>query len=137
MPDSSRIYVVDDEPMIAFTLAAILKQSGFATRAFTSPLKALEAARSEPPDLLISDVAMPELSGVDLAILFRERHPLCRVLLFSGQASTSDLLVHARRRGYEFTLLTKPMHPTLLLATISELGRAAGRGESRRAEIRA
>src|SRR3984885_2350010 len=56
---SSCIFVVDDEPVIASSLAAILQMNGFSARFFTCPLEALTAARSIAPDLLISDVAMP------------------------------------------------------------------------------
>ena len=63
-----RIFVVDDEPTIASSLAAILRIHGFLARYFVDPLEALDAAKVEPPDLLISDVVMPQLSGVDLAI---------------------------------------------------------------------
>jgi YesN/AraC family two-component response regulator len=44
------------------------------------------------PDLIISDVMMPGMNGVDMAVLIRERHPACKVLLFSGQASTLNIL---------------------------------------------
>lgn len=116
----SRVFVVDDEPIIAETLAAILRKSGFSARFFTNPLLALASARSDPPDLLISDVVMPQLSGVDLSIQMIDQCPGCAVLLFSGQAETVDLLVAARERGYNFHLLAKPVHPTDLLRRIEE-----------------
>ena len=117
----SRIFVVDDEPVIASSLAAILQMSGFSARFFTCPLEALAAARSESPDLIISDVAMPDISGLDLAIQMRAQYPNCKILLFSGQAGTSDLLESARARGYDFRLLQKPVHPTEFLFEIGQL----------------
>jgi DNA-binding NtrC family response regulator len=102
MSPGSRIFVVDDERVIASSLASILRMNGFSARFFTSPLEALAAARSESPDLVISDVAMPDISGVDLAIQMRAQYPNCKILLFSGQASTSDLLEAARAQGYDF-----------------------------------
>jgi DNA-binding NtrC family response regulator len=117
----SRIFVVDDEPVIASSLAAILQMSGFSARFFTCPLEALAAARSESPDLIISDVAMPDISGIDLAIQMRAQYPNCKILLFSGQAGTSDLLESARARGYDFRLLQKPVHPTEFLFEIGQL----------------
>ena len=65
---------------------------GFSTRYFLDPLEALDAARIEVPDLLISDVVMPQFSGVDLAVRIQKECPACKVLLFSGQAATTDLL---------------------------------------------
>ncbi len=116
------VFVVDDENIIASSLAMILRlQAGFEARAFTLPLEALEAARLEAPDLLISDVVMPALSGIELAILVRAHCPNCKVLLFSGQAATADLLETARSKGYDFDLLSKPIHPSDLLAKIRGL----------------
>jgi DNA-binding NtrC family response regulator len=116
-----RVFVVDDEDVIASTLAMILRQSAFNARSFTQPLEALEAARLEAPDLLISDVVMPLLSGVELAIQVRNLCPDCKVLLFSGQASTGSLLETARTNGYDFELLLKPVHPSDLLEKIRYL----------------
>ena len=121
MSPGSRIFIVDDEPVIASSLAAILRLSGFSAGFFTSPREALVAARSESPDLLISDVAMPDISGIDLAIQMRAQHPNCKILLFSGQAATSDLLEGARAQGYDFRLLQKPVHPSVFLAEIGAL----------------
>jgi DNA-binding NtrC family response regulator len=112
------VFVVDDEFIIAQTLATILNLSGFQARAFAHPEEAFAAREEVKPDLLISDVKMPGMSGIELAIRFRQVQPNCKVLLFSGQASTSDLLEEARNQGYDFELLTKPVHPADLLAKI-------------------
>jgi CheY-like chemotaxis protein len=116
--DRPNVFVVDDEHTIAKTLAVILKMSGFAARPFTNPLEALDTARADNPDLLLSDVMMPGLSGVELAIAIQQTCPKCKVLLFSGQAGTSDLLSVARAQGHEFHLLAKPIHPADLLRQI-------------------
>ena len=121
MPDGLKrrlVFVVDDEWIIASTLAAILRANGYEAMFFTQPLAALEAARSEAPYMLISDVLMPRMSGVELAIQLRDIYPNCKVLLFSGQAATVDLLHAARERGHDFELLIKPVHPTELLKRI-------------------
>lgn len=113
-----RIFVVDDEQIIAATVATILQMCGFSATAFTNPFEALNCAASDSPDLLISDVAMPEMSGVDLALRMKEACPNCKVLLFSGQAATVDLLWKARHLGHDFQLLLKPVHPTDLLSQV-------------------
>jgi DNA-binding NtrC family response regulator len=115
------VFVVDDEHVIASTLAAILKLHGYSATSFTSPLEALAAARSRAPDLLISDVAMSGISGIDLAIQMRAQYPECKILLFSGQAATMDLLEDARSQGHNFQLLEKPVHPSVMLSMIGEL----------------
>jgi CheY-like chemotaxis protein len=121
MPEANhkpKVLVVDDEPVIADTLAMILNQSGFETRAVYSGEKALELATSFQPQMLISDVIMGDLNGIDAAIRIRQLLPEIKVLLFSGQAATANLLENARTRGYEFEILTKPVHPQDLLTRL-------------------
>jgi DNA-binding NtrC family response regulator len=118
---ANSVFVVDDEQLIASTLAAILKLHGFCATSFTSPLEALEAARLRAPDLLISDVMMPGISGIDLAMQMKAKYPTCKILLFSGQAATQDLLGDARRHGHDFQLLQKPIHPSVMLKSIRAL----------------
>lgn len=113
-----RVFVVDDELIIAATLATILQKNGYNAISYTDPVKALEAARESPPELLITDVMMPRLSGVDLAIAVREFCSECKILLFSGQSATAGLLQEALDKGYSFDLITKPIHPTDLLKRI-------------------
>jgi CheY-like chemotaxis protein len=114
------VLVVDDERVIADTLSVILSKSGFSTMTAYDGIRALELASVVPPDLLISDVMMPGMTGIDLAITISETIPGCKILLFSGQAATVDLLEKARGAGYDFTTLTKPVHPTDMLRRISE-----------------
>src|SRR5208282_1141605 len=114
------ILIVDDEPVIADTLAIILKQLGLRTMVAYDGQTALDIAKTAPPDLLLTDVVMPGMSGVDLAIALRHDAPQCRVLLFSGQAATVDMLGEAGRQGHDFTLLSKPLHPKDLLARVSQ-----------------
>ncbi|QEE31414.1 response regulator [Terriglobus albidus] len=114
-----RIYVVDDEHVIATTLAIILAQNGFDALAFGSAKEAITAAEALPPDLLLTDVVMPDMNGIELAIQFRQKYPDCKVLLFSGQAATNNLLEEAKGAGYDLELLSKPVHPQDLLARLS------------------
>ena len=121
MPENvqkSKVLVADDERVIADTLAMILNQSGFHARVAYTGEKALELAAEFQPDMLISDVIMAGLNGIDAAIKIREILPNIKILLFSGQAATADLLEKARERGYEFEILAKPVHPQDLLAKL-------------------
>jgi len=113
-----RVLVADDEQVIANTLAIILNQAGFEARAVYSGEKALEALDDFQPDMLISDVIMTGMTGIEAAIQTRTKLPNCKILLFSGQAATADLLERARTQGHEFEILAKPVHPTDLLAKL-------------------
>jgi CheY-like chemotaxis protein len=113
-----KVLVADDERVIADTLAMILNQSGFQARVAYTGGKALELAAEFQPEMLISDVIMAGLNGIDAAIKIREILPNIKILLFSGQAATADLLEKARAQGYEFEILAKPVHPQDLLAKL-------------------
>jgi CheY-like chemotaxis protein len=113
-----KVLVADDERVIADTLAMILNQSGFEARAVYSSEKALEVVPEFKPDMLISDVIMGDLNGIDAAIQIRAILPNIKILLFSGQAATADLLEKARAHGYEFEILAKPVHPQDLLTRL-------------------
>jgi DNA-binding NtrC family response regulator len=115
------VFVVDDEHIIASTLAMILNSNGFDARSFTDPLKALRAAHFGTPDVLVSDVAMPFLSGVELAAKIKAFCPDCKVLLFSGEVGHLNLLVHDSAGDRGFEILQKPVHPVALLQRIQEL----------------
>ncbi|WP_263358212.1 response regulator [Acidicapsa ligni] len=121
MPDiitKPKVLVADDERVIADTLAMILNQSGFQARVAYTGEKAVELASEFQPDMLISDVIMGGLNGIDAAIRIRQLLPSIKILLFSGQAATADLLEKARTQGYEFEILAKPVHPQDLLARL-------------------
>ena len=113
-----KVLVVDDERVIADTLAMILNQSGFDARAVYSGEKAVDLASTFTPDMLITDVIMADLNGIDAAIRIRALLPKIKILLFSGQAATADLLEKARAQGYEFDILAKPVHPQDLLSRL-------------------
>ena len=114
------VLIVDDEKVIADTLTAIFNRSGYAAMAAYDGKSALEFAANVPPELMITDVMMPGMNGIDLAITLEKLLPACKILLFSGQASTADLLSAANAQGHDFTMLTKPVHPTELLRHVSE-----------------
>ena len=113
------VMVVDDEPLVADTLAMILTHAGYrAVRAYDAKT-ALEMASVRAPDLLISDVAMPEMNGVELALGMVAMAPGCKVVLFSGHARSVDL-IRAYDAGHDFPLMAKPMHPTEMLGQVAK-----------------
>jgi DNA-binding NtrC family response regulator len=116
-----RVFVVDDEPTISSTVAIILHNEGFDSKSFNDPLGALQAARFDVPDLLITDIAMPGMSGVQLAIEFQRKYPDSKVILFSGNPHSSELIGEATAAGYSFDFLCKPVHPNELLRTVRTL----------------
>ena len=114
-PARRKVLVVDDQKLVADTVREILENAGFDAHAAYDPWDALELAQRLCPDLLLSDVLMPHMNGVELAIAVRAMHPRARIVLFSGQAGISEILEDAQRRGHSFELLAKPIHPDHLI----------------------
>ena len=112
------ILVVDDEPAILMTAAAILEMQGYKTATASDGAMALERALQIKPDLVLSDVVMPRMNGVQLAIELKKRLPSTNVLLFSGNAATVDILEGARREGHDFKILAKPVPMDELLTEV-------------------
>jgi DNA-binding NtrC family response regulator len=118
--DPLRVLVVDDDAVIADSLAVILNANGYHAKAVHSAEDALEESVLLAPDVLISDVIMTGMSGIDLAIHIANTVPTCKIILFSGQVQTANLLAEAAERGYRFELLQKPVPPQVILQHLSE-----------------
>lgn len=113
-----RVLVVDDEPTITETLVEILNGEGFDAVSAPTAEAALSTAQAFVPDVIISDVVMPGMNGVDLGIEVRTLLPKCRIILFSGQTATVDFLRDARKMGHEFEIVPKPIKPEHLISMI-------------------
>lgn len=115
------VLIVDDEKIVAESTAEIFRLAGHRAIAVTSPTRAVEAARAIQPDILITDVLMPEEDGITLALKIRAMIPRCKVLLTSGQAETSILLDEAEKRGLHFDIVGKPLWPPELVKRAEHL----------------
>ena len=113
-----RVLVVDDEHLITDTICAILNQNGFEAAAAYNGQEAMEAALKMRPAMLLSDVLMPKMSGVELGIRLRKEFPAMRVILLSGQLATSEIIYQAESEGHFFELFSKPIHPEELIARL-------------------
>ncbi len=116
---ATKILIVDDERTIADTLAMIFRSVGYEAFTAYNGLLGLEAARELQPKLVLSDVMMPVLDGVSMAMEIRRTLPEITVLLFSGQASTLDLLQQAEQSGMHFEILTKPIPPQEIIRKVA------------------
>lgn len=109
------ILVVDDQPLIADTTRDVLNRLGFKAVSAYNGRSALKIAAKLKPDYLLTDVLMPGMNGVDLAIALQKEMPKTKIVLFSGQAGITDIVSKAQADGHTFDLLAKPIHPEKLL----------------------
>jgi CheY-like chemotaxis protein len=113
-----RVLVVDDEGLIADSVAEILNRNGYDATARYSGKTAIQYVEEECPDIVVSDVIMPDYNGIQLAKAVHLLCPETRIVLLSGNTATSDLLHRASREGHVFELLAKPVHPLELLKAL-------------------
>lgn len=114
----ARVLVVDDDRNIAETLAALLRLHEFDARPAYSGKSAVQLAARFEPEVLITDVVMPGMNGVETASHIRSLFPQCKVLLITGRSAAADLVLktHALNDGFE--LLAKPVHPRDILVRL-------------------
>ncbi|MBV9087480.1 MAG: response regulator, partial [Acidobacteriaceae bacterium] len=108
------ILVADDEPLVADTLVQILQEEGYDAIAVSDGAAAVQFARQGRPQIVVCDVIMPTMNGIDAARAIREFLPETHIILFSGQAAAAGLIERAASEGYEFDVLAKPIKPDVL-----------------------
>jgi DNA-binding response OmpR family regulator len=115
------ILVVDDDQAVADSLVQVLNMVGFNAIPLYSGSDAVEQATQKPYDVLISDVVMAGMTGIDAAIEICKVLPNCKVLLISGNIETSDLLMAAHDLGHDFDILAKPFHPSEIIDRLNAM----------------
>ncbi|TGD93871.1 response regulator [Methylobacterium nonmethylotrophicum] len=113
-PRRARVLVVDDDPQVRHVTASFLNGFGYDEAEVPSGEAALERLESERFDLVVADLAMPGMSGIDLAEAVRERFPALPFLLVTGHAE-------AARIPADFAVLEKPFPSADLAARVAAL----------------
>jgi two-component system probable response regulator PhcQ len=129
---SHSILIVDDEPAIVAALRRTLRGHGYNIIGVTDPREALAILDREKVDIVISDIDMPEMSGLDLVARIRETHPEIVRILLTGRG-TLDGALRAINDGEVLRFLTKPWDDDELRTTIEHA--LARLEELRRAQI--
>jgi DNA-binding response OmpR family regulator len=126
------VLIIDDEEEVGHALRRVLERTGFAVRTTTGSSEGLEMLEAAPPDLVITDIIMPKMHGIDLIRSLRARHQKIRIIAISGGGhfgpmkyqpeaiTTSAYLAAATEAGAD-AVLTKPFDKEDLLATVRRL----------------
>ncbi len=112
------VLLVDDDPDVLAASAAILRSAGMRALEIVNPLQALDVALEFNPDVIVLDVHMPEISGLELAALLREDDEFAHIpiLFLSGETDIRQQLLALDLGGDEF--LKKPIDPSHLVAAV-------------------
>jgi CheY-like chemotaxis protein len=116
-----RILVVDDNPDMAETLADILELKGFTVHAAASGAEALEILQDQPVDILLTDVKMPGMNGLELYRETRKLYPRL-ITIFMTAYSADELIQQGMAEGVK-TILDKPLDMNFLVRLLSVYGR--------------
>jgi CheY-like chemotaxis protein len=111
MQPSCTILIVDDEPMVLDVLASILTASGHTVLTARGGYEAVQALAARNIDLLLTDIRMADLDGVQLAIHAKRMHPNLRVIYLTGCAEADEPAQHGR-------VIRKPVRPVDLVRTV-------------------
>ena len=121
MSEMLRILVVDDNPDMAETLADILELKGFSVHAAASGAEALEILQDQPVDILLTDVKMPGMNGLELYRETRKLYPRL-ITIFMTAYSADELIQQGMAEGVK-TILDKPLDMNFLVRLLSAHGR--------------
>jgi two-component system response regulator HydG len=114
---TKNIWIVDDDSDTASLLAEVLCRKGFGASSLGSATECLERLSGEIPDIVIMDIQMPGMSGIDLCRELRERHPDLLPMVITGQGNLDSAISAMRAGAYDF--ITKPVTVDVLVTRIS------------------
>ncbi|MEN9580570.1 MAG: hypothetical protein RJA70_3579 [Pseudomonadota bacterium] len=124
------VLLVDDNPTLLRSFGALLESRGHRVEAASSGLAAIQRVEKERFDVVLTDIAMPQMDGVELLRSIRGHDLDVPVVLITGQPAVETAVKAVEYGAYKY--LTKPVAPADLLATIDEAGRVCKLARARR-----
>jgi DNA-binding response OmpR family regulator len=119
-----RVLVIEDEPALQSYLVPLLERAGYTAQALGTGAEGLASIRDRRPDLVLLDVGLPDLSGLDVCREIRRLPEYLPVVMLTGLDSREDELRGFAARADDY--VTKPIEPETLLARVSAVLRLAG-----------
>ena len=128
LAEQPRIMVVDDEPSIVDAVATTLRYEGFQVEEFTNGRAALAAAQDNPPDLMVLDVMLPDLDGVEVTRRLRAEGVKSLILFLTAKDALDDKIAGLSVGGDDY--VTKPFSLAELVARVKAILRRVGGEDS-------
>ena len=114
-----KILLIEDEKITRITLSDTLAENGYTVSAFATGIDGLAAFEAHKFDVVLTDLRLPKMSGIDILQKVKEKDPACQVIVMTAYA-TVDTAVQALKLG-AYDYLTKPFSPDELLALLDKL----------------
>jgi DNA-binding response OmpR family regulator len=121
-----RVLIVDDDPKVCETLDRYLAHAGYATASALDGAKALELAQTFAPDLVVLDLMLPRIGGLEVCRMLRETSPV-PILMLTAKTTEHDKLAGLSLGADDY--LTKPFSPRELVARVEAVLRRSGTTE--------
>ena len=126
----AKVLIVDDEKSIRATLAEFVREDGHEVRTAETAMEALQLIQADPPDVVVTDVILPRMSGVELLGRIHERFPDVQVIMITGEP-TVETAAEAVRRG-AFDYLAKPISSVAVRSAVARSARVKELADDRR-----
>jgi CheY-like chemotaxis protein len=117
-----RILVIDDDDMLRAMLKKLLSNAKYNVVTAENGIEALRLHEQNPADLIIADIIMPDMDGIEVVIEFRKKYPATKIIAMSGggRIHPDQYLAAAQRLGAQRTI-GKPFTSSEILAAVDEL----------------
>src|SRR5947199_3049986 len=127
------VLVVDDEPTIAEVVARYLERAGYRTRIAADGIGAIDAAAEQRPDLVVLDLMLPGIDGLEVMRRLRERDRATPVILLTAKGEESDRVIGLRLGADDYVV--KPFSPAELVARVDSVLRRVDTSPAHEATI--
>lgn len=127
-----RVLIVDDDPKVCETLDRYLSHAGYATASAQDGAKALEMVQTFAPDLVVLDLMLPRIGGLEICRMLREKSAI-PIIMLTARTTEHDKLTGLSLGADDY--LTKPFSPRELVARVEAVLRRAGTTEKTRRVI--
>jgi DNA-binding NtrC family response regulator len=114
MPEKPKILVVDDEERYRTTLRKMLTAQGLEVVSLGSGPEALDELKNQPYDVVVLDIRMPGMDGVEVLAEIKKIRPETEVIILTGHASVDAALEIIKRGGYDYLLKPCPVEDLML-----------------------
>lgn len=130
---AKKILVVDDEPSIVTLLSFNLKKAGFEVITAGRGTEALELIREQPPDLVILDLMLPEMDGMDVCKKMRQDFVFIPILMLTARDDELDKILGLELGADDY--MTKPFSPREVIARVKAILRRSDLGRQQQDEV--
>lgn len=118
----AKILVIDDDELVRNMVSSALKKAGHDVALADNGSEGVTNAQNDPPDLVITDMLMPDKEGIQTILELQAAHQNIKIIAISGGGATKNMnFLHMAEKVGAQKVLAKPFKPSVLLSTVNDL----------------